>query len=259
MKQLLQIEWLTYSRYRTMQVILGLYVVFIIGTFLSFEAISIGPFEVFTSEAFRFPYVWQNVGFLAKLLNLYLGISVILMVSNEFAYGTLKQHIIDGLSRRQIVIAKSLTVVVLSVLSTVLLIVIGAVLGISKSQVITSSMIFDRADFILAHFVHVLGMLSMAMMIGFLVERNGLAVILFISYAVFGEAIIRQVIDLDITQYFPMRNYTMLNLYPYIEVIPEDFDVIPDHVEPVRLALGLFYAAIFHYVSWIKIRSADLK
>lgn len=259
MRQLLEIEWLTYSRYRTMQIVLGLYVVFMIGTFLSFEAISIGPFELFTNEAFRFPYVWQNVGFLAKLLNLYLGIAIILMVSNEFTYGTLKQHIIDGLSRRQIVLAKSLTVVLLSIVSTLLLIVIGTVLGISKAQAMSVAMVFDRADFILAHFVHAFGVLSMAMMIAFLLERNGLAVILFISYAVFGEAIIRSVIDLDFVQYFPMRNFTMLNLYPYIEVIPENFEVIPDHVDPVRLLLGLFYAVIFHCVSWIKIKGADLK
>ena len=259
MKKLLLIEWLTYSRYRTMQVILGLYIAFTIGVIISFDSISIGPFELFTKEAFRFPYVWQNVGFLVKILNLYLGIAVVLMVSNEFSYNTLKQHIIDGLSRTQVVLAKSLTVFLLSLFSTLLLIVIGAFLGVTNSQVITIIAVLERTDFIVAHFMHVWGVLSMAMMMAFLVERNGLAVILFVSYAVFGEAIIRAVIDLEWVQYFPMRNFTMLNLYPYVEVIPEGFGVIPDRVDPIRILLSIAYVALFHYVAWRKVRSADLK
>lgn len=258
MFKLLTLEWLKYSRYRTMNVILGGYVLLLSLIFISFTELSFGPFELFSREAFRFPYVWQNVAFLAKFLNLYLCIAIIFMVSNEYSYRTIRQQIIDGLSRREVVLAKVLTIVVLSVCSTILVIVIGTIMGLMNSNVVTSKLFIDRLDFVVAHFVHAFTLMSLAMLFTFLLKRNGLTVLLFLTYAVFGEAIIRNTIPGDFTLYFPIKILTNLNEYPSIAAFENELQLGNDHVPILNALAGIGYGILFQLATYWRLLKTDL-
>lgn len=258
MFKLLTLEWLRYSGYRTMNLIVGGYVLLLSLIFISFTELSVGPFELFSREAFRFPYVWQNVAFLAKFLNLYLCIAIIFMVSNEYSYGTLRQQIIDGLSRRDAVLAKGLTIVVLSMGSTFLVVVIGTIMGLMNSNVVTVNVVVDRLDFIVAHFVHAFSMMSLAMLFTFLLKRNGLTVILFLTYAVFGEAIIRNTIPGDFTIYFPVKLLTNLNAYPSIAAFENELQLGMDYVPIINAILGVGYGILFQLAAYWRLLKSDL-
>lgn len=258
MRNLLYIEWIKYSRYRTMNVILGGYVLLLSLIFVSFTELSFGPFELFSKEAFRFPYVWQNVAFLSKFLNLYLCIAVIFMVSNEFSYRTIRQQVIDGLSRKQIILSKSYVVLLLSLASTLMVFVIGVIMGMINSNVVSFSLFTDRLDFVVAHFIHAFTLMSLAMLFSFLLKRNGLTVILFLTYAVFGEAIIRNTLPGDFTLYFPVKILTNLNEYPSIEAFENELQLGKDHVPVLNALIGLGYGLIFQWASYWKVLKSDL-
>lgn len=260
MRNLLYIEWIKLSRYKIMNVILGGYVLFLLLIFVSFTELSFGPFELFTNEAFRFPYVWQNVSFLAKFLNLYLCIAVIFMVSNEYSYRTIRQQIIDGLSRHQVVLSKTYIVLILSLTSTLLVFLIGLFMGYKHSSVTSTALIVDRLDFVLGHFIHAFTLMSLAMLFAYLLKRNGLTVILFLTYAVFGEAIIRSMIpaEVGITDYFPVKVLTNINQYPSIEAFENELQFGKDHVPLVNILLGFGYGVLFQFAAYWKVKTSDL-
>lgn len=260
MRSLLYIEWLKLSRYKTMVVILGGYILLLILIFLSFTELAFGPFQLFSSEAFRFPYVWQNVTFLAKFLNLYLCIAVIFMVSNEFSYRTIRQQVIDGLSRSQVVLSKSLIVLLLALASTSMVFLIGMIMGLQHSNVINSAVVFDRIDFLLAHFLHAFTLMSLAMLFSFLLKRNGLTVILFLTYAVFGEAIIRSMVpaEVGITDFFPVKVLTNMNQYPSIEAFENELQFGKDYVPFLNIILAVTYGLAFQFATYWRVKKSDL-
>lgn len=258
MRRLLAIEWLKISKYRTMVWLLGGYVALLVLIFASFSEITIGPFELFSSASFKFPYTWQNVSYLGKFLNFYLCIAIIFMVTNEYSYRTVRQHVIDGLSRSEVVLSKIGVIAIMSLVSTLLLAVVGFILGFRHSTVVSFTLVTDRIDFLVAHFIHLFTLLSLAMLLAFLLKKNGLTVILFLTYVVFGEAIIRNLLPGDFTQYFPVKTLTNLNLYPSIEAIQKEFNFGSTSVPVINIVLGLAYGFLFQLASFLKIRSADL-
>ena len=48
---------------------------------------------------FNFPYIWHFNTFMIALLKIFFAIIIVAMVGNEYSYNTLKQNLIDGLSK----------------------------------------------------------------------------------------------------------------------------------------------------------------
>jgi hypothetical protein len=49
---------------------------------------------------FNFPFIWHFNTYIAAILKLFLAIVIVSMMANEYSYGTLKQNLIDGLSKK---------------------------------------------------------------------------------------------------------------------------------------------------------------
>jgi hypothetical protein len=48
----------------------------------------------------QLPFIWHFNTYIAAILKLFLAIVIVSMMANEYSYGTLKQNLIDGLSKR---------------------------------------------------------------------------------------------------------------------------------------------------------------
>lgn len=261
MKRLLQIEWIKLWNYRTFKVITGVYVLLILLLFLSFNELTIGPFEVFSRESFKFPYVWQNVAFLSRFLNLYLAIAVVFVVTNEFSYRTLRQNIIDGLTRRQVVLAKFWIVLLMAIFATVVITVVAIILGLLNSATLTMPVITERLDFVVGFFVNAFGLFSLAALMGYLFRRNGLTILIFLPYVMFVENILRNILDAPFVKYFPVKTYTNLIQFPHVqftEEAAESMGFLQTSVPVENLFIGLAYAILFHVLAYQFIKSRDL-
>lgn len=261
MKRLLQIEFLKLGYYRTFQVIVGVYVLLTALMFLSFNGFTVGPFELLSHESFKFPYVWQNVAFLSKFLNLYLAIAVVFVVTNEFSYRTLRQNIIDGLTRKQVVLSKFWVTLLLAVGATLTMVLVSVVLGLVNSRVITWSVIAQRIDFVPGFFVHAFGIFSLAALLGYLFRRNGLTILVFLPYVMFVENIIRNLIDAPFVKYFPVKTFTDLIYVPYTSLPQggaEEFGFMQDSVPVENLVIGIAYALLFHWLAYLFLKNRDL-
>ncbi len=96
MKRLLHIEWLKVSSYRSFYVFTGIYAILIFFTYFGVNSfLNLGPlFDV--NSVYKFPNVWYFVSYVSSWFSPILSILMILLVCNEFAFRTLRQHIIDS-------------------------------------------------------------------------------------------------------------------------------------------------------------------
>jgi len=97
------------------------------------------------------------------------------MVANEYSNRTLKQNLIDGLSKKEFVYSKFLIVVVFSVISTIFVSVISLILGLAYSNYTEFEIIFSDLEFILAYFIKHIGFFSFCLFIGMLIKRSAFA------------------------------------------------------------------------------------
>jgi len=137
----------------------------------------IGPIKFHLAEQgiFNFPYIWHFNTFVASFFKLFLAIIIISMVANEYSNRTLKQNLIDGLSKKEFVYSKFLMVVVFSVLSTIFVFLISLILGLVYSDYTEFGIIFSDLEFILAYFIKHIGFFSFCLFIGMLIKRSAFA------------------------------------------------------------------------------------
>ena len=82
---------------------------FILLTFIALIAsikFDLGAFKFHLAEMgiFNFPFIWHFNTYIAAWLKFFLAIVIVSMMANEYSYGTLKQNLIDGLSKKEFVL-----------------------------------------------------------------------------------------------------------------------------------------------------------
>lgn len=177
MFRLLDIELhkLKYSRSAKILTITYFILITFIALFASIE-FDLGQihFRLADQGIFNFPFIWHFNSYIAALLKLFLAIVIVSMMSNEYSNRTLKQNLIDGLSKREFVLSKFLTVV-LFLLFQLFLFMVSLILGYSFSDYTEISIVFTDMEYLLGYFIKLLGFFSFCMFIGILIKRSAFA------------------------------------------------------------------------------------
>ncbi|WP_109298790.1 ABC transporter permease [Aquimarina sp. AU474] len=132
-------------------------------------------FRLADQGIFNFPYIWHFNAFIAAWLKLFLAIVIVSIMANEYTNRTLKQNLIDGLSKKEFLASKFLTVIVFSLISTIFLFLVSLVLGLIFSDYNEFSIIFSGLEFIFAYFLKLVGFFSFCMFLGILIKRSAFA------------------------------------------------------------------------------------
>ena len=227
MKRLLSIElqkiWLNKaSRVLTLTYFILLSFIALIAS-IKFD---LGVFKFHLAEMgiFNFPFIWHFNTYIAAILKFFLAIVIVSMMANEYSYGTLKQNLIDGMSKKELVLSKFLTVVAFSLASTVFVFVMSLILGLCFSSYTEVSIIFSDLEYVLAFFVKLTGFFSLCLFLGILVKRSAFAIgfLLVLSIA---EGIANGILTFKIfpdspiagyiTQFFPLEAMSNLIVEPF--------------------------------------------
>ncbi len=138
---------------------------------------NIGPIKFHLAEMgiFNFPYIWHLNTYIAAILKLFLAIIIVSMMANEYSYGTLKQNLIDGLSKKELLLSKFLTVVLFSAVSTLFIFILCLILGYTYSSYTEISIVFTDIDYLLAYFVKLVAFFSFCLFLGILIKRSAFA------------------------------------------------------------------------------------
>lgn len=267
MLHLLKIDLKKMTSYRTFWVVCGLYFVTLAFTtasgweFLKWLASTLEGFgsEINVSRIplYHFPDVWQNLVYVSGFFKLVLAIMVVISITNEFTYRTLRQNVIDGLSRWEFLLSKILTNVLLSAMSVTMIFLIAFVTGLIYSPGLDWDYVLTDLEFFPAYFLEIFSFLSYALMLGILVQRSGLTIILLmLSHMI--EAIIK--VNLpdgleDLKQFFPMQSISNLVPMPFARYA---FQEIQDYVSIAALVIAAVWVGIFNYVAYLKLKRSDI-
>ena len=278
MKRLLAIELQKIWKNRASRVLTISY--FVILSFIALIAsinIKIGNFQLHFAEMgiFNFPFIWHFNTYIAAILKFFLAIVIVSMMANEYSYGTLKQNLIDGMSKKEFVLSKFLTVVLFAFVSTFFVFIMSLILGYSFSSYTELSIVFSDMDYLLAYFVKLVGFFSFCLFLGVLVKRSAFAIgFLFVwniiegiangilTFKVFPKSNTAE----QITQFFPLESMsnlivepiTRLSVIKNIQTAVGDTNVKDYSVHFSSIFIVLVWTTLFIFLTYKIIKKRDL-
>jgi ABC-type transport system involved in multi-copper enzyme maturation permease subunit len=174
--------------------------------------IGIIKFHLAEMGIFNFPFIWHFNTYIAAWLKFFLAIVIVSMMANEYSYGTLKQNLIDGLSKKEFILSKFLTVVLFALCSTIFVFVMSLILGLCFSSYNQFDVIFMDLDYLLAFFVKLTGFFSFCLFLGILVKRSAFALGFLLVWSII-EGIAK---GLLVFKLFPdsTTGYTLMKFFP---------------------------------------------
>ncbi|MET0759906.1 MAG: ABC transporter permease [Flavobacterium sp.] len=279
MKRLLSIELQKIWKNKASKVLTISY--FVLLSFIALIAsieFNIGSFKLHIAEQgiFNFPYIWHFNTYIAAILKFFLAIVIVSMMANEYSYGTLKQNLIDGMSKQEFILSKFLTVVLFALGSTVFVFIMSLILGFSFSSYTEMGIVFSDLEYILAYFVKLVGFFSFCLFLGILVKRSAFAIgFLFVWNII--EAVIKGVLTFKIfpdskiapkiLQFMPLESmsnlivepFTRLSIIKNIEVTIGGTGNVKDYgVHFISLLIVLTWTVIFMLMSYKLLEKRDL-
>jgi ABC-type transport system involved in multi-copper enzyme maturation permease subunit len=178
MKRLLSIELQKIWKNRASKVLtLSYFVILSCIALIASIRFSIGNIKIHLAEQgiFNFPFIWHFNSFIAVFGKVFFAVIIVSMISNEYSYGTLKQNLIDGMTKKEIVLSKFYVCVLFSLVSTVFVFLISVVLGLIFSSYTEPSIIFSDMEYLVAYFVSLVCFSALCLFLGLLIKRSAFA------------------------------------------------------------------------------------
>lgn len=278
MLRLLNIELIKLWNNRSSKVLILAY--FILLTSIALIAsikFDIGPVKFHLAEQgiFDFPYIWHFNTYVAASLKFFLAIVIVSMMANEYSNKTIKQNLIDGLSKKEFIASKFVTVSVFALVSTVFVFIITLILGFTFSDITELYHVFSDTEYLLAFFVKLVGFFSFCLFLGILIKRSAFALgFLFVWFIIekIAYGLLRWEIELTenswrtITQFFPLESMSNLIVEPgsrlgaakeLAKQVGEDFN-FDYSVHWYQIVIVLAWTALFIYGSYKLLQKRDL-
>ncbi|MGS2761743.1 ABC transporter permease [Sinomicrobium sp. M5D2P9] len=235
----------------------------------------IGPIKFHLAEQgiFNFPYIWHFNTYVAAFLKLFLAIVIVSMTANEYSNKTIKQNLIDGLSKWEFIYSKFLTVLSFAAISTVFIFAVSMILGLIYSDFNEMSIIFSDLEYLLAYFIKLVGFFSFCLFLGILIKRSAFALGFLILWQIL-EGIFYLVIRWQsdgaiagaVAQFFPLNAMSNLIKEPWTrlsavrtaasqigEELSRDYAV-----HWYEVGIVLVWTSLFIYWSYALLKKRDL-
>lgn len=147
---------------------------------LILSSIKIDFFGYFTIDLaqtgiFNFPLIWHIIPFFASYFKLFFALIVVSMVANEYSNRTVKQNLIDGLSKKEFILSKFYFILIYTALSTLFIGIATLIIGLIHSSHTDIGIIMIDIEFLAAYFFKLLGFFSFCLFLAVLIKRSAFA------------------------------------------------------------------------------------
>jgi ABC-type transport system involved in multi-copper enzyme maturation permease subunit len=237
--------------------------------------VNLGPvnFKLAEQGIFEFPLIWHFNTYFAAILKFFLLLVIVSMVANEYSNKTLKQNLIDGLSKKEYILSKFYMVVVMALASTLYIFLVSLVLGLIYSTDKSVSVIFTDLEYLVAFFIKLISVFSMGLFMGIWIKRSAFAIgALFILYIIEGFVGLFISFSLGhettafIKSTFPFNSSESLipNPIPRLESVQEVSSqlggmYVQNYGVPIfNVFVSLVWTALFIYGAYALIKRRDL-
>lgn len=271
MKRLLAIELQKMWKNRASRIItISYFILLSLIALIATVRFDFGNFKLQFAEQgiFNFPFIWHFNSFVAVYGKVFLGIIIVSMISNEYSYGTLKQNLIDGMTKKEFILSKLYASVLFSLISTLFVFVVSLILGLIYSSYTEIDIIFSGMEYLLAYFISLVCFSCMCIFVGILIKRSAFA-LGFIGLWLFIEIILvhaRIGFPEGLKGFLPMEAMSRLLIEPItrlsaIKTVSKLAGVkeVKDYaVHLSTILLVLAWATIFIFSSYKIIKKRDL-
>ncbi|MFD1063438.1 ABC transporter permease [Winogradskyella litorisediminis] len=268
----LELQKLWLNRTSKVLILIGFVLPF---TVLILSSLKINFFGLFTLELgelgiFNFPIIWHITTYFAAFAKFFFAIVVVSMIGNEYSNKTLKQNLIDGLSKKEFILSKFFTIVLFSLIATILIGVATFCIGMYYSSYTEASIVFREVEFLLAYFMKLLGFFSLCLFFAMWLKRSAFAlafliVLWLVEWIITGIFIWRTDYEfaLDVQSYFPLASMSNLIDQPIQRLMmtkfPEKADLAYDYaVHFSEIAIVIGWTALFVFLSYRLLKKRDL-
>lgn len=231
MFRLLSIEFQKIFKNRASKILVIIYFTLLFLLFLiSNIEFDLGPIHVNIADqgVFNFPFIWHFNTYIADYFKIFLAVVIVSMMANEYTYGTLKQNLIDGFSKKEVVLSKFLTVVTFAFISTLFVFIITLILGLRFSSYNEASIVFSQLEYVVGYFVKLVGYFSFCLFLSVLIKRSAFALGFLIFWSIFeffSHGILKYIILKEsknedslvdkIYDFFPLESMSNIVIEPY--------------------------------------------
>lgn len=271
----LKLEWLKVRNYKVFWFLLGMYIlalliitsggVFFLEWMKSLDG-NIDGIDPTIIPLYDFPDIWQNTAFLGSFIKILLAFIVIISVNNDISYNTLRQNIIDGISKKEYLLSKLLFIAGLAITSTIALLVMGFINGSIYSHVWGAAYFFDELEFLLAYAFDIIVFCTLAFLLSLVIKKAGFVIVLMTLYSLMFEPVLTAILQhapytrntfwSDITAFFPINSLSNLIPIPFPKYIFRE--VLTDvPIKAVMIASGWF--AVYLSLIVFILNKRDLK
>jgi len=277
MIRLIKLEWLKLRHFKAFWILLiGFALVTILvgssGTwilnFLKKQGAEYNGISPSIIPLYDFPDVWQNMAYILGYFKIVLAFILIISISNEFSHRIVRQNIIDGLSKKEWMISKLLTMASLSILATVLLFLTGLVNGLIFAHPDSLGYIFSDLDILAGYCLEIFTYLCFATLITLLIRKPGIVIVGLFLYTLMFEPLFTLILmdgpdefkyltewHAATAQFFPVRSLMNLIHPPYPKYV---FYEVQDYISLKELGIVLGWLGIYITSIYWLLRRKDL-
>lgn len=274
MKKLLSIEWLKLKDYNPFKV-LSIFFVFgiVLVNIIVYQANksiieeSLPKGQMFSFHPYDFANTWQTTSYATGFLLVLPAMLLIILVTNEYAYRTSRQNIIDGWSRKEFITVKLALALIFAVVTTLIVFLTALIFG----WISGTDFSFHKVSHVFYFFLKALSYNVLAILVSVLVRKTGFAIGLYFIY-MGAENIISQLLNLwsiklkadqngdygNMGDYLPMNASDALLTFPDNPIKDMSKMVMPADHTGLVLILALVYLVLFGYFSIRKFVKSDL-
>lgn len=262
MKTILSIEYAKLKKFHVLKILLGAYIM-IVACMMYLMELGLNEHPalkpLFTENSLiEFPYVWGFTTFCASFCNIILCVIIVIITCNEIQHKTMRQNIIDGMTKQQVILGKFLLVLFLSITATFFTFLSAFFLGGFSSGF---SGFYENIHLIGLYFLQTLGYFSFAFLFALIVRRPALGIISFIVYFPV-EFIIGIFLPGKVYQFFPLKIYADLTPLPFFKALmpPEQRKQVEAWLLDMdqKVIIASIYIIVFFAISYFVLKRRDL-
>lgn len=264
MNRLFALEYRKNLTYLAFWVVLGIHYFFLI-TFLTNLNNFAGSMNISTQAyqnidlgrvpMFRFPDIWQNIVYLSAFFKILLGIFIVIAVTNEFQYNTIRLNLSAGLTRFEFILSKVLLIFFISMVSVILLFSLGMALGMAHEGSTFSGSLLEGTDFLLGYFVEIFFYMVLALFISVWLKKTGISIVVLLIYPLLIEPLIRWQTPDYIDRFFPVKSMDQINVFPFAKYFGAQ---VPNHIPVDSTLIACCWIVILITLSYMLLQKLDL-
>lgn len=263
MKKIIAVEFAKWKKFHVIKIILACYLIAVPAWMLFMNWFFNKNQEIkaiFTNaNLFDFPHVYSFTTYCASFFNILLAVIVVMVTSFELEHKTMRQNIIEGSTKLQVILGKFSFIVALSLIATLITFLSGLIIGLSAGS---TGNAFANIHFNIYYFLQTLGYFSFAFLFALIVKRPALSIITFIVYFPI-ETILGYIISPKLYQFFPLKVFADLTPKPFFQQLlaaREKAEKASVFVleEYQKLGLSAVYILLFFGLTFYILKKRDL-